>query len=64
MSWPSKYDPENIPKRGPGEIYEAREFIAAVFHHGIPFGPWDKGRQLPYGFHADKFYLGPNVRPE
>ena len=64
MGWPSQYDIVNIAKRDPGEVYEGREFIAAVHHHGRPFGPWDKGRQLPYAFDADRIYCSPSVRRE
>jgi hypothetical protein len=64
VSWPSRYDIENIPKRSVGQSYEGAEFLAAVHHHGRPFGPGDKQRQLPYGFIQDKYYKGPPVRDE
>lgn len=40
--------PPKIGDGGPGTIYTATAFWDAVEKHGVPFGLFDKARQLPY----------------
>jgi len=45
------------------KTYHSLEFDNAVANHGRPFGCFEKGRQLPYGFSLDQWFKGPPIDP-